>query len=260
MNFPDMNADARRRTSATSADEVEQRLSSDICSGRLEPGAKLAFGMLRERYGVGLSPLREALQRLVSQNLVTAESHVGFRVAPLSLDELQDIHRLRKQLGVDALRDSIAHGSIAWEAQILAARHALGRMPIPVDPYGEDADRWEGAHQQIHWSLINACRSKWLLQFCRLLDAQYTRYRRIVLARKWHTENFNQRIDNEHSALVDAAINRHSDLAVELLLAHFDGNAQDLQELLNAQLQPGLDHPAQKRARRIVIPTQRAQP
>ncbi|WBY03569.1 GntR family transcriptional regulator [Ramlibacter tataouinensis] len=231
--------DAGRRTTATSADEVEQRLSTDICSGRLEPGAKLAFGMLRERYGVGISPLREALQRLVSQNLVIAESHIGFRVAPLSLDELQDVHGLRKQLCSDALRNSIANGSIAWEAQVLAASHALGRMPIPNDPYGEDADRWEESHRQLHWSLISACRSKWLLQFCRMLDAQYIRYRRIVLARNWHSKNFSERIHREHTALIDATINRHADLAVKLLVAHFDGNAQDLLRLMQEQLSPG---------------------
>ena len=229
---------AGQRTSATSADEVEQRLSTDICSGRLEPGAKLAFGMLRERYGVGISPLREALQRLVSQNLVTAESHIGFRVAPLSVDELQDVHALRKQLCADALRNSIAHGSIAWEAQVLAAAHGLGRMPIPRDPYGEDADLWEESHRQLHWALIGACRSRWLLQFCRMLDAQYIRYRRIVLSRNWHSKNFSERIHKEHSALIDAAINRDADLAVQLLLAHFDSNAQDVLRLTAEQLSP----------------------
>lgn len=229
------NAPDSSRTSWTSADSVEQRLSADICSGRLEPGAKLAFGMLRERYGVGLSPLREALQRLVSQNLVTAEGHVGFRVAALSLEELQDVQSLRKRLSADALRASIANGTIDWESDVLGAAHRLARARTPVDPYGDDADAWEEAHRQLHWALISACPSKWLLQFCRVLDAQYIRYRRIVLARGWSSRDFRDRVHNEHARLVEETVNRNADLAVQLLQAHFDNNAQDVLRLAEQQ-------------------------
>jgi DNA-binding GntR family transcriptional regulator len=66
-------------------------LRHDILDGTLAPGLKLRFEMLRERYGVGASTLREALTRLVGDALVTSEEQRGFRVAEVSLDDFADL-------------------------------------------------------------------------------------------------------------------------------------------------------------------------
>ena len=65
------------RTLAATAFE---RLRADILSCKLAPGSKLPFDRLKEDYGVGLSPLREALSRLATSGLVTMEGQRGFRV------------------------------------------------------------------------------------------------------------------------------------------------------------------------------------
>src|SRR5690606_13444014 len=109
--------------------------------------------------GVGVSPLREALQRLVGENLVTAEGHIGFRVAPLSIDDLQDINNLRRKLAAEALRDSIANGTPEWGGRLLAAAHQLRCMPAPASPDSPEADQWEDCHRQFHDILLSACRS-----------------------------------------------------------------------------------------------------
>ena len=55
---------------ATRASAVYERLRADIAHGVLEPGSKLRVGAMSERYGVGASPLREALSRLSAEGLV----------------------------------------------------------------------------------------------------------------------------------------------------------------------------------------------
>ena len=67
------------------------RLRSDIIAGKLAPGAKLRIEELREDYQIGASPLREALNRLAGEGFVTVEEQRGFKVAPVSLDDLQDL-------------------------------------------------------------------------------------------------------------------------------------------------------------------------
>ena len=210
----------------TLAEGVQERLSADIISGRLRPGDKLSFDMLKQRYGAGISPLREALQRLVGVNLVAVEGHVGFRVAPIQLDDLMDINALRLQLEVQALRDAIANGSPEWEAQVVAAAHQLSRMPMPVDPNGDDAERWEEAHWRFHDTLISACTSPWTLQFCRTLFAQFRRYRRIVLNKYWSSEPLRKVIDKEHQAVADAVLARDADLAAKHLETHYRKSAE----------------------------------
>ncbi|MGE4336036.1 MAG: GntR family transcriptional regulator [Pigmentiphaga sp.] len=214
----------------TTTDAVERQLIADITAGRLPPGSKLGFEMLKTRYGVGVSALREALQRLVSENMVVLEGHVGFKVAPFRLEDLKDINNLRRQLAGDALKDAIAHATPDWEGKVLAAAHRLSRVPLSEDPDGTDVDTWEDCHREFHDALLSTCTSRWLLHFCRLLDTQYLRYRRIVLARYWSTPAVRKVINGEHQAIVDAALEHDADTAVALLRAHYDKSAQGVIE------------------------------
>src|ERR1700752_2890235 len=47
-----------------------QRIRDDIICGKLRPNARLRIGKLRDLYGIGASPLREALSRLVPDGFV----------------------------------------------------------------------------------------------------------------------------------------------------------------------------------------------
>ena len=217
---------ARDGTKLTMADAVHRRISADIVSGRLAPGEKLQFEMLKRRYEAGISPLREALQRLASESLVTAEGHVGFRVAPMSLGDLEDINALRLLLETRALRESIAHGDLHWESRVVSAAHQLSRTPIPTDPNSEQAEVWEEQHRIFHDALISACPSRWTLQFSRTLFAQFRRYRRIILAKYWSSTPMRKTIDAEHQRLVDAALKRETDCAAELLATHYGNSAK----------------------------------
>lgn len=211
---------------STLAEDVYRKLAKDIVAGRLLPGQKLGFEILRREYGYGFTPLREALQRLASENLVDAEGNVGFRVAPISLKDLEDINALRLLLEPRALHDSISHGGMEWETQVVSAAHKLSRMPMPKDPKDPAADEWDECHRQFHDALISACTSPWLLQFCRMLFSNFARYRRIILGRYWASAALRSTIDAEHRLVVDAALNHEADKASVLLAKHYANSAE----------------------------------
>jgi DNA-binding GntR family transcriptional regulator len=73
-----------------------ETIRHEILNGTLQPGTKLRFEMLRKRFGFGASTLREALTRLVGEALVTSEEQRGFKVAPVSFEDLADLTRTRK--------------------------------------------------------------------------------------------------------------------------------------------------------------------
>lgn len=210
----------------TLAEDVYRRIYADIVAGRLNAGEKLFFARLKQRYGAGTSPLREALQRLTTECLVVSEGYIGFRVAPMSLDELVDINALRVLLEVRALRESIEHGDVTWEAKVLASSHQLARTPIPADPDSEDAEQWEERHRQFHEALISACPSRWTLNFCASLFSQFRRYRRVILRRYWKSNPLRKAVDAEHQRLVDAILKRDGNLAGKLLEAHYNSSAE----------------------------------
>ena len=111
-----------RIPSRTLATDLFEQLRSDILHNRLDPGSRLRFKDLRERYHSGLSPLREALMRLVSEGLVVLEDHKGFRVAPVSREEMQDIANTLLELEALAIRMAVKKGDDRWEADIVALK------------------------------------------------------------------------------------------------------------------------------------------
>ena len=125
-------------------------LRSEIIDGTLEPGAKLRTEELRARYDVSGSTIREALTRLLGEALVTSEGQRGFRVAPASLDDFRDLTEVRKLIETEALRQAIAAGGEAWEADIVAAFYRLSKTEerLREDPAGASA-RVRGAQPRL---------------------------------------------------------------------------------------------------------------
>ena len=122
------------KAAKTFGDVAYQRLHADILWGRALPGSPLRFTELQLRYGVGVSPLREALSRLVSEGLVTTEGQRGFRVARVSADEAQDVLQMRLLVESEALRRSINFGNDQRESELLAAFHRLSLVTVPHEP------------------------------------------------------------------------------------------------------------------------------
>jgi len=206
-----------------------RRLRSDLVMGRLQPGQPLRFDALKEQYGLGVSPLREALSHLVEDKLVTAVGQRGFRAAVISLDEMWEVTALRQKLEADALSASITNGDERWESSVVAAFHRLSKAPVPraCDVSAED---WERRHRVFHDALIGACKSPWLIKFVGMLTDQMERYRHYRMLRTppkvWARD-----LEREHRDLMEAALARNSARACELLVSHLARTAEFISAL-----------------------------
>jgi GntR family carbon starvation induced transcriptional regulator len=201
----------------TLAERATQRIEADIVRGALAPNARLGIAETATRYGVGATPLREALSRLAARGLVNAIGKRGFRVQSISRDDLADIVRIRSVLEREAIRLSIAAGDGAWEGEIVGALHQLKRY-ITENPkgFGEGEPAFDALHKRFHASLIAACGSPRLIAACaRLYDEAY-RYRRLMMASFKSPRQFVHR----HETLADAAIARATERAQVLAEAH----------------------------------------
>jgi len=87
-----------------SSDRVYETLREEILDGTLAPGATLGEIEQSERLGVSRTPLREALSRLQSEDLVTAKGGRGLVVASVSLDDVGELFEIREALEVKAAR------------------------------------------------------------------------------------------------------------------------------------------------------------
>jgi DNA-binding GntR family transcriptional regulator len=203
---------------ATASEMAVRLLRRDIVSGALKPDSKLKLRVLKERYGIGASPMREALAQLAAQGLVHQLSQKGFRVPPLSAAHLADVTRSRQLVEIEAVKLAIAHGDAAWEDEIVASFHLLERMfhRLRHATARPDVNEFESRHQRFHRALIAACPLRALKEFCDRLYMQATRYR-LLLRRYAFTRDV---VMAEHRILMRAVLSRNKAEAAKALKAH----------------------------------------
>jgi DNA-binding GntR family transcriptional regulator len=212
----------RPERAATLSEQVYAEVRADILAGRLRPGERLRLAALTERHGVSLSVVREALTRLAGSGLgagglVRAEPQLGFSVAALSVDEIEDLTAVRCDIEALALRRAVERGDIAWEARLVAAHHVLTNTPplVADDPH-RLSEEWAAAHADFHAALVDGCGSPLLRQLRRSL------YDAAELYRRWSVPFDQGRRDvaAEHHALCEATLARDAERAVGLLTEH----------------------------------------
>lgn len=199
----------------TRAGDVLQRLREDILGCVLQPGEKLRFESLRDRYEVSFSTLREALSRLAAEQLVVAEGQRGFVVAPVSIADLEDLTNARVLLEREMLRQAMEKGDDAWEAGILASYHRMDRLQTRLGEHYYLDPTWSGLHEAFHYSLVVACGSPVLLGIRQKLFERAHRYRR--MSSKFRTQWRPK--DVEHKSIMDAALDRHAE-ALDFIESH----------------------------------------
>lgn len=201
----------------TLAERAYLALRHDIVCGQLAPGERLRVEHLKDQYQVGAGTLREALSLLVSDALVTSEGQRGFRVAPISLADLEDVTNTRVMLETEALRQSIRHGDAHWEAALVASYDLLTRTES--DLAGPDPDLWERRNKAFHEALIDACDSAWSKYILGILYRHAERYRNI----NWRltaAHASGRDVHREHEDIYRAAINRQEARAALALETH----------------------------------------
>ncbi|MFC5384919.1 GntR family transcriptional regulator [Aquamicrobium segne] len=224
------------KTPVPSKTEAAYRLlRRDILTTRLKPGASLKLGALRDAYGLGWTPLREALSRLEAEKLVTAISNRGFAVAPVSRRELEDLARARMVVELPLLLESVAHGDGEWEAAVVTSHYRLSRCAIaPDDPSEAAVDDWDEKHTAFHDALLSAARSDWLLRFHATISDQLRRHHRFLglaptlRAAKGRQQGYEKAVValreamgiDHHTALMEAALDRDIERSRQLMEEH----------------------------------------
>lgn len=212
------------------AAKAAEQIAAQILSGELRPGERLNIRDLVAKTGIGSTPLREGLSRLIARGLVKVIDQRGFRVAEMSPEDLQDIMRTRLPLEMEALRLAIEKGDDQWEAQIVATLHRLvNYMSRAPEDAREAATGFDAVHKAFHMALIAACGSARMLAFLDVLYDQGFRYRHLMLKNRKPREHLQrvQRID-EHKVLAELAIKRDAAGACEMLRHHLMTFADDV--------------------------------
>ncbi|HLX55124.1 MAG TPA: GntR family transcriptional regulator [Aquella sp.] len=187
-----------------------------ILSGELPPGARIKGDYLKNYLSVGLSPIREALSRLVHSNLVEFTDNVGFKVPELTVDKVHDTYKSYAKIETLVFREAIENGSETWESGVMAELYRLSK--IEVDGIKAPYQAWSIRNEDFHEALINGCSLEGLKQ---------VRKHFINIKNWYHSLAYRNSYDEqievnhaEHSKLAKLAIARKTDAASFLLYTH----------------------------------------
>ncbi len=231
--------------SISKTEAAYRTLRREILHAKLAPGLQLKLGALGAAYGMGWTPLREALSRLEAEHLVVASRNRGYAVAPMLRGDLEDLQRARLAIEWPALVESMQRGGDEWEAAVVTAHYRLSRCKLPADDCSDAAvSEWEDRHIAFHAALIGACTSRWLLRFHRQLSDQMLRYYRVLSIgpaqdaaggdpQALTTARAAMAIDH-HTQLMQAALDRDVDRTQALLIEHIESTVKVFEQAKGA--------------------------
>lgn len=200
------------------SEQAYEVIRNRILLGSLPAETRLKLDSLQRDHRISSSPLREALNRLVAENLVIADERRGFRVAPATAEDLVDLTAARLIVEPGALSASMNNGSDRWEGRVVAAFH---RLSLVEDKIASGAmkwnEEWTARHKDFHISLISECGSERLLSACERFFDQSERYRRLSASLRRRPRDTTK----EHKQLMEAALSRDEN-ATTLLRKHIE--------------------------------------
>lgn len=91
----------------TLVDTIYDIIKKEIAASYLKPGDKLNSRVLSERYQVSETPIKQALNRLITEGLVESIPRKGMRVRLISWAEIDEILQLRLMLDLFFLSDVV---------------------------------------------------------------------------------------------------------------------------------------------------------
>ncbi|MGB9673548.1 MAG: GntR family transcriptional regulator [Anaerolineales bacterium] len=191
-------------TSTTSKSTIYREIRRSIIMGHRKPGERLDVNQIARQYNTSITPLRDALQMLTQEGLVTIKPRSGYFVTRMTLKQLRDMMELRKILELAAV-ERAATRITSEQIQELRLIHA-GYTGDDDESY----DRYTDENRRFHYTLALASGNMELAETIGRLHDRLARF--MVLRHAGLSQEFT------HAKIVDALENHDIEAARRALL------------------------------------------
>jgi len=219
----EISPDSRRPSALP--DHAYAVLKQRILSCVLKPGERLVEKNLCSDLGISRTPLREALNRLSHEDLVSFQPHAGYRVAAISIEGFRNLIELR----------SIIEPQGAALAAARATSDEIMRMrEYAVLPYNPEEEsgfvEFCRANARFHLAIVRASRNSLLENMVMSALDLYQRPTYMRIGRQMDVSN----PSSKHQALVDAIAHQDAARAASIMQGHVRGGGERILEALLA--------------------------
>ncbi|MGE7919023.1 GntR family transcriptional regulator [Viridibacillus sp. NPDC093762] len=204
------------RTRRVSAKDIAyKQLREKIIKCILEPGQPIVEDELAKELEISRTPLRESLQRLELEGLVSRSINGRMNVAPISIQEVKEIFIIRSNLEGIVIEDAIDN---ITKKEIEHLTNLVKILKLIVDL--EDYETIDNYGRQFHEYIYKVSRNKIAVKFLSELNSLINRYRRLAHKRIIDTK---KSVD-EHEIILNYIIKKDKVNAVEEVKKHILGS------------------------------------
>lgn len=201
----------------TAADQVYSVLERMVIGGAFQPGDRITELSLASRLNVSRTPLRQALEKLVSKGWMRRSTSGALHVVDVSEEEIEALYAVRAALEELLIRQAAGH---MGEADLAELRRQLeGQLRAASS---SDADQVSRHGEEFHRVLWRLSGNLVATQFLEEVLQRTTRYRRLSFSEPYR---FHEGV-KQHRELLDALARNDVDKASRIIRRHIDESRQ----------------------------------
>jgi DNA-binding GntR family transcriptional regulator len=199
------------RSRTTLSEHAYDTLRDLIVRGEMAPGTRLSEPELTQRLGLGRTPLREALLRLVQDGLVAIYPQSGSFVTPIDLTQIEEAQFVRERLECGIIRrvaERADKRALAGLRQLLLRQEQAAAM--------DDAEEFHGLDEALHESFCTIAGWPDVWRLIHRSKVHMDRVRRLSLPLDGHMPH----LIVQHRAIVEAVEAQDADGAEAAMRGH----------------------------------------
>lgn len=202
------------------SERIYLALRQEIMRCEIVPGTTLDAASIASHYEVSKTPVRDAMQKLAADGLVTILPRSGYRVAPITFQAVHDILDMRAAIGPHAARQAARY---ATPAEIALLRQLVREYAAPMD-----IGTMQQVARRFHIAIARCSRNKRVVALSESLFDELERLLRFAIDFTVKTGEHS----DEHTALVDAIEAGDGERAAAIEAAHIKHSREFLIERL----------------------------
>lgn len=193
-------------------DQVYSIIKEQIVSGVLKSGEKISVDGLARDLETSKTPIREAINKLIGENLVINTGKNKMEIVELGLDDISNISDLRQVLETLALKE----GFLNIDKDRLADNLRLLKES-KVDLEKGNPKKFITADEDLHEMIIKSANNKWLIQIIMKLKSL------IEVVRNTYPSLIRYKVSiSEHIELVEAMLAGDEAKSIKILNKHME--------------------------------------
>jgi DNA-binding GntR family transcriptional regulator len=200
---------------------IAAQLEEQILLGQIAAGTRLDEVALARTFGVSRTPIREALQNVVSRGMAVRMPYKGVLVSAVSPERIDQLFEAMGEMEALCGRFAAQRMTMEERADLLNQHDMMSKLADEGDPHG-----YEAANTRFHQMIYAGSHNEDFADMAESMRLKLSPFRRSQLADMGRMA----RSDAEHAQIVEAIVERDGPAAEKALRRHLLGAAQTMMD------------------------------